>query len=333
MDTPPPPAISASSLVETLREAWKIAAPALRYVPKGSGSYHWAVESGGDRWFLTVDDLGAKPWIADDVDATFEGLTRAYGAASLLEEHRLPMAVGGLRTEEGTVLVRLSARYGAALFPFVAGQPGVWGEPLDTSSQVELVRGLAQLHRTETTELGLTERHLSIPERAGLVAALSEVDRPWTGGPLSERAREALAGRAARVQGWLEELDGLAVELEAGHAALVPTHGEPHPGNVIRSRRGVRLVDWDTVGLAPAERDLWMFQDGSPELLGMYAELTGSPLSQAALRFFSLAWALSDIASFTAMFREPHEATGSTSRKLTCYLRLLDGGSPAPYGT
>ena len=40
------------------------------------------------------------------------------------------------------------------------------------------------------------------------------------------------------------------------------THGEPHAGNVMRTDEGRLLVDWDTVALAPPERDLWMLVVG-----------------------------------------------------------------------
>jgi thiamine kinase-like enzyme len=37
----------------------------------------------------------------------------------------------------------------------------------------------------------------------------------------------------------------------------VITHGEPHPGNLLRTRAGLRLIDWDMTALARPERDLW----------------------------------------------------------------------------
>ena len=38
----------------------------------------------------------------------------------------------------------------------------------------------------------------------------------------------------------------------------VVTHGEPHPVNVMQTDAGRVLIDWDTVAIAPPERDLWM---------------------------------------------------------------------------
>jgi spectinomycin phosphotransferase len=38
---------------------------------------------------------------------------------------------------------------------------------------------------------------------------------------------------------------------------VLVTHGEPPPGNILRAAGKLRLIDWDTAGLALPERDLW----------------------------------------------------------------------------
>jgi aminoglycoside phosphotransferase (APT) family kinase protein len=60
---------------------------------------------------------------------------------------------------------------------------------------------------------------------------------------------------AAGVSALLTAYDTLARQV-AGHPdRFVVTHGEPHAGNVLLTRRGPVLVDWDTVLAAPPERD------------------------------------------------------------------------------
>ena len=56
-------------------------------------------------------------------------------------------------------------------------------------------------------------------------------------------------------------VDAFAAKTAAADVRLVITHGEPHPGNLIRTGNGLAMVDWDTVALAPRERDLWMLAD------------------------------------------------------------------------
>ena len=92
------------------------------------------------------------------------------------------------------------------------------------------------------------------------------------------------------------------------------THGEPHPGNVIRSRPSgdIMLIDWDTVGLAPPERDLWMVATETGDELRRYTELTGRPVDMAALELYRLRWALDDLSCFVRDLRAPHRRTPGT---------------------
>jgi spectinomycin phosphotransferase len=336
VDTPPPPDLDEEALRRAVLDGWDVPADEIRYVPKGAGSYHWvASTAGAPSCFLTVDDLETKPWISDCRDDVFHGLAAAYGAASALEHDAgIWFAVGPLRGRDGSVVRRVSDRYSLAVFPFVEGIPGAWGDPLEPATRDALIKQLAELHRTPAaTDLGLSRRSYELPERDALIEAMDQRASHWTGGPMSEPARRELAAHAGDVTSWLAELDALAGQLDRAEVDPVVTHGEPHPGNLIRTQAGLRLIDWDTVALAPPERDLWMLDDPRPGCLLSYEELTGHTVSQPALRFYRLAWALGDVASFVEMFRAPHHETEWLGKKLAELRRLLEGEPPAPYGS
>ena len=129
------------------------------------------------------------------------------------------------------------------------------------------------------------------------------------------------------------EFDHLADVVEQGGGEHVITHGEPHPGNLIRTDNGVLFVDWDTVGLAPPERDLWMFDDGSPNVLAPYTEASGRSVDDKAISLFRLAWRLSDIAAYAALFRSDHERTRGAEQSLRALTDSLVGTlTTRPYG-
>ena len=69
------------------------------------------------------------------------------------------------------------------------------------------------------------------------------------------------------------------------------------------------LVDWDTVGLAPPERDLWMVASATGDELRRYTELTGRLVDTTALELYRLRWALDDISCFVRDLRAPHRRT------------------------
>ena len=72
------------------------------------------------------------------------------------------------------------------------------------------------------------------------------------------------------------------------------------------------LIDWDTVALAPPERDLWMVATGTGDELRRYTELTGRPVDPTALELYRLRWALDDISCFVRDLRAPHRRTPGT---------------------
>ena len=335
METPPPTTVDQRDLRRHLVSAWGLAADGhLRYVPKGAGSYHWiAAALGRPAYFITVDDLDTKPWIGRERDETFEGLSSAYQTASVLhDEAGLDVVVPALRCPDGSLTLRLSRQYSSAVFPFVEGDAGTWGDSLTESERNLVLQEVASLHQaTARVRVPIAPRPLDLPERPLLSGALAALDRPWEGGPFSEAARRALAGHVVDVTRWLEALDLLARRLEETGTDLVITHGEPHPGNLMHAVEGLRLIDWDTVALARPERDLWMLDDGSTPGFGAYEELTRRTVSTTAIDFYRLAWTLSDIASFASMFRSPHEETTWTQQKWDGFRRLLEGAPSAPY--
>ena len=90
---------------------------------------------------------------------------------------------------------------------------------------------------------------------------------------------------------------------EAADRTWVPTHGEPHPANQLRTADGVLLVDWETLALAPRERDL------GPLVRSGYADLVHP--DPAMLELFDLEWRLDEIAQYTDWFSSPHRGTAS----------------------
>jgi spectinomycin phosphotransferase len=334
VDTPPPAAVDEPSLTAILSRTWSIELDRLRYVPKGAGSYHWLAERDGrTTHFITVDDLDTKPWIGRDRDSTFEGLTAAYETAWVLyHEDRVDAVVAPIPCDNGTVTARLGQQFSIAVFPYVEGDAGRWGDPISSRDRVRLLHELARLHRaSRARHAGIRPRPHALPERGALLAAFASLDQRWRGGEFSEPARHALSENAWRVRDTLARFDELAAQLDQSRVDLVVTHGEPHPGNLIQLGDGFRVIDWDTVALAEHERDLWMLDNGEDNALHAYTEVTGKPINRAAIEFYRLGWTLSDIASFADMFRAEHTRTRWAEHKWQGFVKLLEGASSAPY--
>jgi spectinomycin phosphotransferase len=306
-------------VAHALADGWGLPAGTLRlrYAPVGGGSYHWVATAGrSGRWFVTVDDLDDKGWLGQTRPAVFAGLRAALDAALWLRRTAgLGFVAAPVPALDGQSLRPLGAGHAVAVYPFLPGPPGRWGEPLPGPELDELVAMLAALHAVDPAAVRLQRREAGVSWRDDLELALRELGRPWTGGgPFTEPARELLAGAAGPVRRGLDALDRWA-RAPAAAENLVITHGEPHPGNVIRppaDAGGIMLIDWDTVALAPPERDLWMVATETGDELRRYTELTGRRVDATALELYRLRWALDDLSCFVRDLRAPHCRTPGT---------------------
>jgi spectinomycin phosphotransferase len=304
-----PGGVTDPAVARALADGWGLAGWTLQYAPVGAGSYHWtaAGQAPGDRRFVTVDDLDGKGWLGRTRPAVLAGLRVAMDAAAALRRSGLGFVTAPEPGLSGETVRPLGARHAVTVFPFLSGTPGGWGEPLPAPERGELITMLATLHRADPAAARLPRIGAGLPWRGDLETALSELGRPWAGGPYAEPARALLAGAAGQVRRRLDDLDRRAGVAAA--ADVVITHGEPHPGNVIQTADGLRLIDWDTAGLAPPERDLWLAAAGSGGELSRYADLAGRHPDRALLEFYRLRWALDDLSCFVRDLRAPHGPT------------------------
>jgi spectinomycin phosphotransferase len=317
-----PEGITERDVARVLADGWDLAAWTLEYAPVGGGSYHWVAAGGapGERRFVTVDDLDDKGWLGRTRPAVLAGLRAAMDAAvTLRRQAGLGFVVDPVPAITGETVRPAGDRHAVAVFPFLTGTPFDWGEPLPAPERDELIAMLATLHAVDPETVRLPRFEAGLSWRGDLETALGELGRPWDGGPYAEPARELLAGIAPTVRRQLETLDRWVAKLAA--ADFVVTHGEPHPGNIIRrdgasgpepAGTGLALIDWDTVALAPPERDLWSVATESGDELRRYTELTDRPVDPAVLEFYRLRWALDDLSCFVRDLRAPHQRTPGT---------------------
>jgi spectinomycin phosphotransferase len=306
-----PDELEPDALIEPLADGWDFDVAATEYAAVGGGSYHWIVtDPSGERRFVTVDDLDRKPWLGDTCDSVFDGLSGAFDTAVALRESGLGFVLAPVPARDGASVMRVGPRYTLAMFPFISGEAGRFGE-YTASERAALVPMLADLHRAAPTSAG-RRVDLALPGRSCLEQALRELDREWDAGPLAEPARDLLARHAADVAGLLALADLLSTEV--ARSDWVVTHGEPHAANLIETEGGPVLIDWDTVALAPPERDLWMLVDDDAEAASRYEDATGRRLDSAGVDFFRLRWDLSDLVGFTNVMRSPHGDNADTRK-------------------
>ncbi len=299
----PPSEVTDAAVARAIEQRWGLVAGELRFEPVGFGSHHWTFAAAGSRWFVTVDELGAE---SADAAGRLAELRDAGATAAVLAARGASFVAAPLPSVSGGVVESLGPHHGISLRPYVDGVAGEWGSYDDVSTLRSVADVFARLHRFEVSDVPRCRRvALEVPGRDRLETALMDLDRPWREGPHGEPCRRLLLEHAAEVSAALR-LHRDLVDRVAPVDDWVITHGEPHPGNVVMTAQGPVLIDWDTVRIAPRERDLWMLVREGTGIGDHYREVTGVSLDRRSLVLFELGWDLADVASFVDGFRSDH---------------------------
>ena len=300
-----PDGIDERELSAALQDHWGLAPAWLGYLPVGFGDHHWELtDSAGRRWFVTVSGL-TSGWRDTDPAAGYADLRAAMDTVIALAGAGLEFAVAPVPTTSGQALARLGGAHAITVFPYLDGAGEDPGDEISERERLALIEMLARLHNaTPQARRTAPVRRLDLAARPVLEAALGELSQPWNGGPYSEPPRQLLARHASHLDRALASFDELAREA-ARSGPPVLTHGEPH--NTLRSAGRLYLIDWDTVGLALPERDLWSVADADSREADHYAELTGRRVNTAVMRMYRMRWSLEEIMLSLSEFRGPHD--------------------------
>ncbi|WP_407559957.1 phosphotransferase family protein [Streptomyces sp. 184] len=305
-----PDSVTDRDVLHAVAAHWLPGADVVEHLPWGFGAHHWRVSGGGTVLFATLDALAPRH--------TAESLEAAYAGAAALAAAGLESVCAPLRaeSESGSGFTVPFGGGALSVTPWVEGRTPTEAEAAEPVHAAEVVRALRALHVTAPPARGLPPWTPRVGP--GFAAALrARTAAPWTTGPLAEEARAALAAHGEAVARWTDRYLHLADTARARRASWVPTHGEPHHANQLRTPGGLRFIDWESLALAPPERD---YADLPPALRD---ELGPDP---AMLELFALDWRLSEVDEYARWFSAPHTGTEDDHTALAgLHEELADG--------
>jgi len=299
----PPASLLESALLQVVRESWCSDADGLSYLPVGFGAHHWRVErDGAPLLFLTWDRPQPPRRVAS--------FTQAYAAAAELAACGLPGVVPPIPATGGRLTVPLGAGLLSAT-PWLHGRTPTHSQARQDGHAQQVAALLTALHGAEPPS--------SIPvwepfPSGGLAATWEQATaRTWRSGPFAEQARQAIRAGLESIATWAATHQERAARAVEARTDWVPTHGEPHSANQMVTDEGVVLVDWESLALAPAERDL---RSLPTEHRGL--------ADREMLELFALEWRLSEIQVYAEWFRGPHAGDEDDQQALRDLLEELE---------
>ncbi|NNF65383.1 MAG: phosphotransferase [Acidimicrobiia bacterium] len=320
-----PPDLSDGAVVRTLESRWHLAVDDVEYVPVGFGSHHWKARSDGRVWFVTVDDLDAKRLSeVDSRQAAAQRLTAAMVVAVSLRELGLDFVAAPISSERGLASEPIDDRFVVSIFEYLDGETHPFGAYPTSSARLAVLDRIARLHQVPPSSIPALEERFVIPRRE-VVTAGASIDGNMLLGPYSADALDLLSHHRDSLTGAFDRFDSIVSVAIEQRSGWVVTHGEPHQANTINTPdRGVLLIDWDTVLVAPPERDLWSLIRQDEDIAHEYTKLTGWAIDGAIINLYELFWDLTEVCLYAADFLAPHERTADTEVAWESFQRYLD---------
>lgn len=289
----PPLSVTTDEVLDLVRQEWSPQVTSLVHLPVGFGGWHWRADLAGvPAFFVTLD----QPLWHDAVtaEATYAG------AAEL--GRSLDFVLAPLVSARGTVTVPCGTTW-LSCTPWVPGTtPSRFG--------ADAAGHLRRLHATPPPA-GLSRWEPQVDP--GLVDLLRDwTQSSWGDGPHGEPARAAVLAGLPAVDAGLAAYLPLSDRVDPADAVV--THGEPDVHNQWRTDGGrLLLLDWETLRLAPRERDL--LNEGARHI----------EHDPHLLELFRLEWQLSEVQGYAEWLRGPHTDDADTRTALAGLQQELSG--------
>jgi hypothetical protein len=245
------PAIDHPALAGTIRERYGISADELSFVPAGQYATCYVVRSGNERHFLKIWPKPLPTYVSTESTLAMLRLTQTMHERRAFTDFAYPLAAVA-----GELSVLFEDRL-MALFSFIQGTaPRPSGE-----YAAKLGRRVAQLHKA-TAALGdvLPAREtFAIPFEADLRRELGSLSNV---GSRDRATRQTVRDLVLPIRDdllrLLDRLRELQQKVRAIDAPLVLCHRDIGNHNLLEDSQGrLHLIDWDDVGMAPPEHDLF----------------------------------------------------------------------------
>lgn len=225
----------------------------------------------------------------------------------LLHDNGGQQVIAPIPTKDKKLWVSLNA-FNLTLYPFIEGENG-FDVPLTDSQWVELGTILRQLHNVEvpsSLKEDLPVEIYSPKWRETAKVFLDRIEHETFDEPTAAKFAEFIKTKKEIINHLIEHAEELAQKLKDENLDFVLCHGDIHAANVLINGNGkFYVVDWDTLILAPKERDLMFIGGGiggawnKPEEDRLFYQGYGQvKINQTALAYYRHERIVEDVVEF-----------------------------------
>lgn len=291
------PDLNEALLAQSVEKAYGIVATKLEFLPLGA-DYDTAVyrvhELDGGTYFLKLrrgelfqPALIVPRMLADRVPGTvIPPIVLADGALSIKFDE-----------------------FSLSMYPFVAGVDGFQSSlnRAQWSAVASLLRGLHSLPVPTDVQAALPVETFADTARSEVRSILTRLDALTPPDTYAAALMDSLRERQPVIEHLVDRASQISLVLNRRQLPLVLCHGDIHAGNVLIDAEGnLMVVDWDTLVLAPRERDLMFIGAGIGdtwrtewESATFYAIYGRAATDQHAIAYFRMERVIEDVRAFS----------------------------------
>lgn len=266
-------------VLKTLTSGYSIVSKSSTFIPLGEDSYSYKI----------IDTLSTAYFVKY---STYQEVVQRIDTinALLAELSFLPFIIPPVIHKGRSSAYMLEGKL--YVYPFIEGN--VIQEP-NTSFGEDLVGEITDIMaKIHTTQPKTAIEHEKFTRNYGSAFNLLEMDARK--GLLSQDVQALLNKHTSTIKSIIEKFEALGEKFRQQKPMFVLTHGDITGLNLIRTKRGLKLVDWDGACMAPPERDIMFIIDNPHFSFEDYRKLTnGSAYNPELKSYYSMHWALESI--------------------------------------
>ncbi len=198
--------------------------------------------------------------------------------------------------------------YSLIVYPYIEGQTG-FDKGLSDKQWSEFGQALRNIHNADIPNhlLNLLSKETFSPEWREIVKRyLDRIESENFTEPTAAKLAEFIKTKKTEIVSLIKRADQLGLKLLSQPHEFVLCHADMHGGNIlIDAKDNLYIVDWDTLTLAPKERDLMFIEGGIGAVWNeqrdselFYQGYGKTEIDMLALTYFRCERIIQDIYSF-----------------------------------